>query len=148
VEGKVYERDELVTDMKLLAETFFKYIQLTSNAGLKNEYSRLYEDEKFDSLNYLMLKEKSNLEQFYSMSLEKPLTKEQIEAYTTVGGAPHLDSEYTVFGKVIGGIDVLERIASVQTGQRDKPTESIFMTISFKEIQKSRITKDFGFEFN
>jgi peptidyl-prolyl cis-trans isomerase B (cyclophilin B) len=148
VEGKVYERDELVTDMKLLAETFFKYIQLTSNAGLKNEYSRLYEEEKFDSLNYLMLNEKSNLEQFYSVSLEKPLTKEQIEAYTTVGGAPHLDSEYTVFGKVIGGIDVLERIASVQTGQRDKPTESIFMTISFKEMPKSRITKDFGFEFN
>lgn len=148
VEGKVYERNELVTDMKLLSETFFKYIQLNSNAGLKNEYSRLYGEEKFDSLNLLMLKEKSNLEKFYSISLEKPLTKEQIDAYTTVGGTPHLDGEYTVFGKVIGGIDVMEKIASEQTGQRDKPMESIFMTVSLKEMPKSRIAKDFGFDYN
>ena len=147
VEGKVYEREELVTDMKLLAETFFKYIQLSSNSGLKDKYSRLYEEEKFDSLNYLMLKEKPNLEQFYSMSLEKPMTKEQIEAYTTVGGTPHLDGEYTVFGKVIGGMEVIERISSVQTGQKDKPNETIFITVSLKEIPKSKITKDFGFEY-
>lgn len=147
VQGKVYEREELVTDMKLLSETFFNYIQLGSNVGLKNDYSRLYEEEKFDSLNHLMLMEKTNLEQFYSISLEKPFTKEQIEAYTTIGGTPHLDTEYTVFGKVITGFDVMERIASVQTGQRDKPLESIFMTVSVEELRKSKITKEFGHEY-
>jgi len=147
VQGKVYGRDELVTDMKLLSETFFKYIQLASNLDLKNEYSRLYEEEKFDSLNQMMLNVKTNLEQFYSLSLEKPLTKEQIEAYTTVGGTPHLDGEYTVFGKVIRGLDVVERIASVQTGERDKPLEAVYMTISVEELPKSKITKEFGHQF-
>jgi peptidyl-prolyl cis-trans isomerase B (cyclophilin B) len=147
VQGKVYEREELITDMKLLSETFFNYIQLSSNVELKNEYSRLYEEEEFDSLNHLMLKEKTNLEQFYSISLEKPFSKEQIDAYTTIGGTPHLDTEYTVFGKVIAGFDVMERIASVQTGQRDKPLESIFMIVSVEELRKSRITKEFGHEY-
>ena len=147
IQGKVYEREELVTDMKLLSETFFNYIQLGSNVGLKNEYSRLYEEEKFDSLNHLMLKEKTNLKQFYSISLEKPFTKDQIEAYTTIGGTPHLDTEYTVFGKVIAGFDVMERIASAQTGPRDKPLESIFMIVSVQELRKSKITKEFGHEY-
>ncbi|RPA67265.1 peptidylprolyl isomerase [Cyclobacteriaceae bacterium YHN15] len=147
VQGKVYEREELITDMKLLSETFFNYIQLSSNVELKNEYSRLYEEEEFDSLNHLMLKEKTNLEQFYSISLEKPFTKEQIDAYTTIGGTPHLDTEYTVFGKVIAGFDVMERIASVKTGQRDKPLESIFMIVSVEELRKSKITKEFGHEY-
>jgi peptidyl-prolyl cis-trans isomerase B (cyclophilin B) len=147
VQGKIYEREELVTDMKLLSETFFKYIQLASNVNLKTEYTRLYEEEKFDSLNYMMLIEKTNLEQFYSVSLEKPLTNEQIEAYTTVGGTPHLDGEYTVFGKVIRGLEVVEKIASVQTGQRDKPLEAVYMTMSVEKLSKSKITKEFGHQF-
>jgi peptidyl-prolyl cis-trans isomerase B (cyclophilin B) len=147
VQGKVYEREELITDMKLLSETFFNYIQLSSNVELKNEYSRLYEEEEFDSLNHLMLKEKTNLEKFYSISLDKPFTKEQIEAYTTIGGTPHLDTEYTVFGKVIRGLDVVERISSVQTGQRDKPLEAVYMTISVEKLSKSKITKEFGHQF-
>ncbi|MFD2200339.1 peptidylprolyl isomerase [Shivajiella indica] len=147
VQGKVYERDELVTDMKLLSETFFKYIQLASNEALKNEYSRLYEEEKFDSLNHLMLQEKTNLEGFYSINLEKPLTKEQIEAYTSIGGTPHLDGEYTVFGKIIDGLDVMEKIASVPTGPRDKPLESVFMILSVEELPKTKITKKFGYEY-
>jgi peptidyl-prolyl cis-trans isomerase B (cyclophilin B) len=147
IQGKVYEREELVTDMKLLSEIFFKYIQLASNVDLKTKYSRLYEEEKFDSLNQMLLNEKTNLEKFYSISLEKPLTMEQIEAYTTVGGTPHLDGEYTVFGKVIRGLDIVDKIASVQTGQRDKPLEAVYMTISVEEMPKSKITKEFGYQF-
>jgi peptidyl-prolyl cis-trans isomerase B (cyclophilin B) len=147
IQGKVYEREELVTDMKLLSEIFFKYIQLASNVDLKTKYSRLYEEERFDSLNQMLLNEKTNLEKFYSISLEKPLTMEQIEAYTTVGGTPHLDGEYTVFGKVIRGLDIVDKIASVQTGQRDKPLEAVYMTISVEEMPKSKITKEFGYQF-
>ncbi|MCF8367408.1 MAG: peptidylprolyl isomerase [Bacteroidales bacterium] len=57
-------------------------------------------------------------------------TEEQIKAYTTVGGAPHLDGSYTVFGEVIDGLDVIDKIAAVKTGQMDKPVEDVSMTIS------------------
>ena len=56
-------------------------------------------------------------------------TKEQIEAYTTVGGTPHLDGEYTVFGEVVEGLDIIDKIAKVKTGYMDVPVEAVTMTI-------------------
>ncbi len=48
-------------------------------------------------------------------------TKEQREVYETIGGTPHLDGGYTVFGQVIEGFDVIDKIASVKTNGQDKP---------------------------
>jgi peptidyl-prolyl cis-trans isomerase B (cyclophilin B) len=147
IQGKVYSREELVTDMKQLSETFFKYIQLSSNAELKETYGSLYEEERFDELNEMMLREKSNLEKFYSISLEKPMTSQQVDAYTTVGGTPHLDGEYTVFGKVIQGIDVIDRIAAESTGPRDIPVEKVYMKVSLERMPKTKIEKEFGYSY-
>jgi len=52
-------------------------------------------------------------------------TEEQRYAYTTIGGTPHLDGEYTVFGEVVEGLDVVEKISRIQTGSRDRPVEDI-----------------------
>jgi len=60
-------------------------------------------------------------------------TDEQKEIYATVGGVPHLDGDYTVFGEVIMGIEVVDAIAAVQTGEADKPLEDITMTIEILE---------------
>ncbi|MCH2214147.1 MAG: peptidylprolyl isomerase [Flavobacteriales bacterium] len=60
-------------------------------------------------------------------------TQEQIEAYTEIGGTPHLDGEYTVFGEVIEGLNVIDSIASHKTDGRARPIEDITM--------KMKITK-------
>ena len=52
-------------------------------------------------------------------------TAEQREAYTTVGGTPHLDGSYTVFGEVIEGLDVVDRIQNVKTGKNDRPVDDV-----------------------
>ena len=52
-------------------------------------------------------------------------TPEQIKAYTTVGGTPHLDGEYTVFGEVVEGMDIVDKIQQVKTDRSDRPEEDV-----------------------
>ena len=52
-------------------------------------------------------------------------TPEQIKAYTTVGGAPHLDGSYTVFGEVVDGMNVVAEIETAKTNRQDRPTQDI-----------------------
>ena len=52
------------------------------------------------------------------------------KAYTTVGGTPHLDDAYTVFGEVIEGLDVIDKIAAVTKGNNDRPVENVTMRMS------------------
>lgn len=53
------------------------------------------------------------------------LTAEQRQAYTTVGGTPHLDGAYTVFGEVLEGMDVVDKIQKVETGAADRPVNDV-----------------------
>jgi peptidyl-prolyl cis-trans isomerase A (cyclophilin A) len=52
-------------------------------------------------------------------------TPVQREVYTTVGGAPYLDGDFTVFGEVINGMDVVDKIAATETGNSDRPVKDI-----------------------
>jgi cyclophilin family peptidyl-prolyl cis-trans isomerase len=54
----------------------------------------------------------------------------QREIYKTVGGTPHLDQNYTVYGEVVTGIDMVDRIAAVKKDQRDRPLENVPMTVT------------------
>ena len=56
-------------------------------------------------------------------------TKEQRKLYETIGGTPFLDQNYTVFGEVIKGLDVIDKIAAVQCNANDRPLQDVRMKI-------------------
>ena len=68
-----------------------------------------------------------------SSRMGKAFNKQQMEAYTTVGGVPFLDYEYTVFGEVVEGLEVTDKIAAVEKDRRDRPVQDIKMTIKVVE---------------
>jgi cyclophilin family peptidyl-prolyl cis-trans isomerase len=74
-----------------------------------------------------------NLEPIIETELAKQgkfaFTEEQKKVYSTIGGAPHLDGGYTVFGEVISGLEVVEKIAALPRDKSDRPLTDIKMTI-------------------
>lgn len=70
----------------------------------------------------------------YEERLGKIFSAKQRQAYMTVGGTPHLDGDYTVFGEVIEGLDIVDKIAGVKTGYMDVPVEPV--TINKITIEK------------
>lgn len=143
--GKVYKEEELKADMEKLQPAFMQYVQLASQEELRKEYSRLYAAEQFDSLTMLVMSKREEIEKSLNLNLTKSFSKEQIEAYTTIGGTPHLDQEYTVFGQVISGLEVAEEISKVKTGPREVPIDPIYMNVKVEKMTRKKIEKEYGY---
>ena len=67
------------------------------------------------------------------MRMGKKLNQTQRDAYTSVGGVPFLDFEYTVFGEVIEGLDGIDKRAKAQKDRFDRPLEDIKMNVTIIE---------------
>lgn len=75
---------------------------------------------------------KPQLTTLQSRGVHAPFTPEEIEAYTTVGGTPHLDGKYTVYGEVISGMNVVDSIVALPTDNNDRPLDDIVYSIRLK----------------
>jgi len=72
---------------------------------------------------------KDQIEVEYALSETLEFPQEMKEAYTTIGGIPTLDGEYTVFGEIIEGMDVLDKIAQLPTDKNDRPYTDVRMEL-------------------
>ena len=72
-------------------------------------------------------------------------TDEEKKIYKELGGTPWLDNEYTIFGEVISGLEVIDAIASVKTQPGDRPETPIFMDMKVIEISAKKVEKTYGF---
>jgi cyclophilin family peptidyl-prolyl cis-trans isomerase len=62
----------------------------------------------------------------------------QREVYKTIGGTPHLDRNYTVYGEIVKGLDLVDKVAAVATGTADRPVSDVRMTISLLKKREAR----------
>ena len=74
-------------------------------------------------------------------------TEEQKRVYETIGGAPHLDGNYTVFGEVIDGLAIVDSVAKQPRNDMDRPKRDVPMTMTGEWIKKKKITKKYGYKF-
>lgn len=99
--------------------------------ALANKYTKeIYKLRKANDQEGLMNLQDSLIAQAEAQVAGEPeirFTPEQVKAYTTVGGTPHLDGEYTVFGEVVEGMEVVDKIQKVKTDRSDRPEEDVII---------------------
>lgn len=129
VQGEKYTEDKLKQVENYINKAIYK----------KNVYKFYKEEEakyftKDTIIDYVKVQTiaKERARKMYETSPFR-YSPEQINTYAAQGGAPHLDMNYTVFGEVTEGMDVVDKIAAVQTGDADRPVQDIKFSIEIKE---------------
>ena len=87
------------------------------------------------------------LKEQMARSPQRVFTDEQKQVYKTIGGTPHLDGNYTVFGQVIDNLWVIDSVAKQPRNGQNRPLKDIAMKIKCKKMRKKKITKLYGWEF-
>jgi len=100
-----------------------------------------------EKLQAFIKSQKDKLEEYYGVRLSSEYTTEQVELYTTIGGYPYLDGQYTIFGEVIDGLEVIDRIAMLKTDGTDTPVEQVHMKVSAEVMDKSVIEERYGYRY-
>ncbi len=136
--------DELKIDQMKLNMGFRQIMQNPANKPLIDSLNQIYMTGDMEGYKKKIFSLVPRIEKETNTKIMKEVSAEKIKAYTTIGGSPHLDGEYTVFGKVIKGLEVIDKIAAVQT-DAERPVEDIRMVITVEELSKKKITKLYGY---
>lgn len=131
--GKTYNQGQmgqLAKQMEMQAQqTIFNRLV----AERRSQIMQLRRDRDREGLMELQNELESETYALYQKQGKAGLSAEQKEAYTTIGGTPHLDGQYTVFGEVIEGLDIVEKIQTAATLPGDRPKDDIVMNVSVIE---------------
>ncbi|HRH01609.1 MAG TPA: peptidylprolyl isomerase [Bacteroidia bacterium] len=114
-------------NMQLKQGLFQQIIMRPENDALKNRFIANQQNQNQDSLAVLnkIAEDLTNAEAAKLVPFK--YSEEQKKVYSEIGGTPHLDGEYTVFGEVIEGLEVIDKIAAVEKGSNDRPKQDLRM---------------------
>ncbi|MFM8913336.1 MAG: peptidylprolyl isomerase, partial [Flammeovirgaceae bacterium] len=137
--------EDLKIDQMKFNTAFRQVMQNAANKPLIDSLNQIYLSGDMFAYKSKIFSLVPRIEKETGMTVTKFVSPETINAYTTVGGAPHLDGDYTVFGKVIKGLEVIDKIANVQRDGSDRPLQDVRMAVTVEEMSKSKITKLYGY---
>jgi len=134
VQGKVFTNDELnAVELKVERRTKqYILMNLLKKEGKEDElaaFHRMVDARDTANIRMVIGKYSNAVEAEYLRTKPFKISDEQRRVYTTIGGTPHLDGAYTVFGEVVCGMEVVDKIAAVKTDTNDRPLEDIRMTM-------------------
>jgi cyclophilin family peptidyl-prolyl cis-trans isomerase len=142
VQGKIFSQSDLDMIEKeqnslTKQRIFVNIMDRPENLKLRNQF--FSPDAKKDSVHFRYLLDTLNkmIDKEYLLIPEFKLSDEQRHAYTTIGGAPHLDGKYTIFGEVVSGMEIVDAIAREKTDENDRPLADIPMIVKIVTRKKA-----------
>ncbi len=137
VQGKVRTKEDLQKYEARINKTRYTncanaYLKSAEGQTQKQLYNRLKQETKTDSAEVVNKQIELAIKKQYDLKPEYTFTSYQTDRYMNVGGTPHLDGTYTVFGEVVEGLLVLDKLAAVKTNTNDRPLTNIRMRIYVK----------------
>jgi peptidyl-prolyl cis-trans isomerase B (cyclophilin B) len=147
VQGTVYDETTLTLDETKMNAALQQFFQNTTNKPAYDSLVTYYQRQDMKGYQDYMAKLRPRVEKETNMTITKDVAPEKLKAYTTVGGAPHLDGGYTVFGKVVKGLDVIDKIAAEKVDPAARPMEDIRMMVTLEEVSRKKIEKEYGYKY-
>lgn len=147
VDGTKQTEAQLKTDHEKFNRALQQFFQKPENQAYRDSISTFIERGDQQGFQEYISSLKPVVEQQLGTSVDREISAEMLEAYTTVGGTPQLDGQYTVFGKVIKGLDVIDKIAAAPRDSYERPLEDIRMTITVDEMPRRKIEKTYGYTY-
>ena len=128
VHGKVYTDEELQLLQKAVNNPIKLRLKKKFYVPHKEELQKLKVDNPKE-FNRRLREIKDKIAVEYALSHKLEFTAQQRKIYTTKGGLPELDGDYTVFGEVVSGFDVVEKIASLKTDKNSRPYTDVKLVV-------------------
>jgi cyclophilin family peptidyl-prolyl cis-trans isomerase len=104
-----------------------EYLNRPENKALKNEIGKYQKEHNIAKLDSIGDKVVKIIDENYKNEPAIKFSEQQRNIYKTIGGTPFLDMNYTVFGEVVEGLDVVDKIAAVETLPGDRPTNDVII---------------------
>jgi len=134
VQGVVYDSLHLAgMEQKLIANKssrrVYDFIQLPENKDIKSKLDSLRKAKDNQGLHQAWEDVKKASAEYYKDEASLGFTDLQKKTYSTIGGTPHLDGEYTVFGEIYEGLNIIDSIGNVKGDRANRPLEDVIFTI-------------------
>lgn len=147
VHGTKHTESQIKVDQQKYGMALQQFFRKPENKQYYDSINTFFQTRDEKGYQAYLTNLKPVVESQLGISVEKEISPEIVEAYTTVGGTPQLDGQYTVFGKVIKGLEVIDKIAALPKDPNDRPLEDVRMHVTVEEMPRRKIEKTYGYTY-
>lgn len=146
VQGNEVKRRDLEVDPANMQRGISQLLNNADYDTIRQKFQSLYQQGKSEEANDFAFSLVDLCEEKFDIKIRKDIPEEALSAYEELGGSPHLDGAYTVYGRVVEGLEVIDKVAAVDVNG-SKPVEDIYISMEVVNLKTKEITKRYGYVY-